>query len=206
MKKLLIIGGGGHGKVVADAALLSGWDEVVFADARYPEQTQVRNWPVISTESALDKPMADIDGVVVAIGHNRTRIAIQQRLAKLGWPIVTIIHPRATVSPFAQIGAGSVLFAGAVVNVDAEVGAAAIINTGAVVEHDCVLGVGVHVSPNAALAGGVTVGDCTWIGMCACVRQLVKVGSDVVVGAGAVVVADVGDGATVVGIPAQARL
>ncbi len=158
MKKLLIIGGGGHGKVVADAALLSGWDEIVFADARYPELPQVRNWPVISTESALNKPMADIDGVVIAIGHNRTRIAIQQRLSNLGWPIVTIIHPRATVSPFAQIGVGTVLFAGAVVNVDAVVGAAAIINTGAVVEHDCVLGAGVHVSPNAALAGGVTVG------------------------------------------------
>lgn len=203
MKRLLIVGASGHGKVVADAALLSGWDEVVFADARYPEQTQVRNWPVISTESALDKPMADIDGVVVAIGHNRTRIAIQQRLANLGWPIVTIIHPRATVSPFAQIGVGSVLFAGAVVNVDAVVGAATIINTGAVVEHDCVLGAGVHVSPNAALAGGVTVGDCTWIGMCACVRQLVTVGSDVVVGAGAVVVGDVESGVTVVGVPAK---
>lgn len=202
MKRLLIIGGGGHGKVVADAALLSGWDEVVFADARYPELTQVRNWPVINTESALDKPMPDIDGVVIAIGHNRTRIAIQQRLAALGWPIVTIIHPRSTVSPFAQIGVGSVLFAGAVVNVDAVVGAAAIINTGAVVEHDCVLGAGVHVSPNAALAGGVTVGDCSWIGMCACVRQLVKVGSDVVVGAGAVVVGDVLPRLTVKGVPA----
>lgn len=202
MKRLLIVGASGHGKVVADAALLSGWDEVVFADARYPEQTQVRNWPVISTEGALDKPMADIDGVVVAIGHNRTRLAIQQRLANLGWPIVTIIHPRATVSPFALIGIGSVLCAGAVVNVDAVVGAAAIINTGAVVEHDCVLGAGVHVSPNAALAGGVTVDDCTWIGMGACVRQLVQVGSDVVVGASAAVVGDVLSGQTVKGVPA----
>lgn len=204
MKRLMIVGAGGHGKVVADAALLAGWQDIRFVDARFPEQTRLRQWPIIGTDREVLKNPPDVDGVVIAIGNNRTRLALQQRFQAAGWTIVSIIHPAAVVSPFAQIGAGSVVFAGAIINIDAHIGEAAIINSGAVVEHDCVLGQAVHVSPQAALAGGVTVGDCSWIGIGSSVRQGVHVGAGVTVGAGAVVVADIAEGLTVAGVPARA--
>lgn len=203
MKRLMIVGAGGHGKVVADAALLAGWQDIRFVDARFPEVRRVRQWPVVGTDRDVLAAPCDVDGVVIAIGNNRTRVALQQRFQAAGWPVVSIIHPAAVISPFAQIGSGSVVFAGAVVNIDAHVGDAAIINSGAIVEHDCVLGLGVHVSPQAALAGNVTVGDFSWIGIGSSVRQQVHIGSGVTVGAGAAVIGDVGDGHTVVGVPAR---
>lgn len=203
MKRLMIIGAGGHGKVVADAALLAGWQDIRFADARFPEQTRLRQWPIVGTDRQVLQQPPDVDGVVIAIGNNRARLAVQQRFAAAGWPLVSIIHPSAVVSPFAHIGAGSMVLAGAIINIDAHIGEGSIINSGAVVEHDCHLGQAVHVSPQAALAGNVTVGDCSWIGIGSSVRQGVHIGAGVIVGAGAAVVGDVGDGLTVVGVPAR---
>ena len=90
-------------------------------------------------------------------------------------------------------------------NVDSRIGIGAIINTDATVDHDCVLGSAVHVSPGAHLAGGVCVGDRSWVGIGSAVRQLARIGSDVMVGAGAAVVADIPDGCVVTGVPARPR-
>lgn len=203
MKRLLIVGAGGHGKVVADAAQAAGWGEILFIDGRYPSLSKAGAWRVICNDRELLAHPPHCDGVIVAIGNNRTRVELQRRYAEAGLPIATIVHPQAVVSPYTSIGAGTVVFARAVINIDAMIGEAVIINTGAVVEHDCRLGAGVHVSPLAALAGGVTIGDCSWIGIGACVRQLVTVGSDVVVGAGAAVVNPIEDNLTVAGVPAR---
>lgn len=203
MKRLMIIGAGGHGKVVADAALQAGWQDIRFADARFPELTRLRQWPIVGNDRDLLRAPPDVDGLIIAVGNNRSRAALHQRFQAAGWPMVSIIHPAAVVSPFAQLGAGSVVLAGAIINIDASIGEAAIINSGAVVEHDCVLGLGVHVSPQAALAGGVSVGDFSWVGIGSSVRQAVHVGSGVTIGAGAAVIADVPDGLTVAGVPAK---
>lgn len=201
--RLAILGASGHGKVVADAAELSGWDEVVFFDDAWPELAQNGPWPVIGDTAALLKDVGAFEGAVVAIGNNGIREVKQRELVALGARLVCVIHPSAVVSEYAYVGAGAVVFANAVINACAKIGEGCIVNTGAVVEHDCVLGDFAHVSPNAVLAGGVKVGSLVWVGGGAVVRQLIEVGEGAVVGMGAVVTKDVPPGVTVVGNPAK---
>jgi sugar O-acyltransferase (sialic acid O-acetyltransferase NeuD family) len=200
---LAILGASGHGKVIADMALLLGYADVFFFDDAWPSKSSVGRWSVVGTTETLLDSVADFDAVIVGIGDNRTRLEKHVLLAAGGEPLVTLVHPAAVVSNFAQIGRGSVICAGAVVNVDAILGAGVIVNTGATVDHDCRLADGVHIAPGAHLSGDVHVGACSWIGVGACVKQGVRIGSDVMVGAGAVVVSDIPDGVTVVGNPAR---
>lgn len=203
MKRLAVIGASGHGKVVADAALLSGWDDVVFFDDRWPTIASIGPWRVAgATERAFDSSR-DAHGIVVAIGDNRARISFHRRLAEAGLHSPIVRHPSAVVSPFARLGDGSVVLANATVNPFAVLGDAAIINTAASVDHDCVLGEAVHLSPGARLNGNVSVGDRSWIGAGAVVKHGVAVGRDAIVGAGAVVIHDVSDNDTVAGVPAR---
>ena len=201
--RLAVLGASGHGKVVADAAELAGWDEVVFIDDAWPERAQNGPWRVIGDTSALTGDAGTFDGVVVAIGNNRIRQAKQAELAAAGARLVSIIHPAAVVSKYAAVGIGSVVFANSVINACATVGEGCIVNTGSVVEHDCVVGDFAHISPNAVLAGGVKVGSLVWVGGCAAVRQLIEINEGAVVGMGAVVTKDVPPGVTVIGNPAR---
>lgn len=204
MAALLIVGAGGHGKVVADAALSTGrWDEVEFLDDAWPAKKENGPWGIRGKVESFQEWRTRCREAVVAVGNNRLRLQFQHRLADAGFEIASVVHPSAQISRFAQIGAGSVVFANAVVNVGTVIGEAAIINTAATIDHDCRLGMGVHVSPGAHLAGGVSVGAFSWIGIGGVVRQLISIGSDVTVGAGAVVVADIQDGVTVMGVPAR---
>lgn len=205
MKHLAILGAGGHGKVVADAALGQGWARVTFFDDAWPERSAAGPWPVQGDTAALMDRAAGFQGVVVAIGDNRTRLAKTQKLLAHDAEVATVVHPAATVSQWATLGRGTVVGAGAAVNVDAVVGQACIVNTGATVDHDCRLGDGVHVCPGANLGGAVEVGEAGWIGIGAAVRHGVHLGHDVTVGAGAAVVSDISAGLTVVGIPAKPR-
>ncbi|MHA6790063.1 acetyltransferase [Pseudomonas sp. FP2300] len=203
MKKLAILGASGHGKVVADTAECCGWSDIVFFDDAWPSRTTNGPWKVVGTGSELFERIGEFEGVVVAIGNNNIR---QQKLIALtqrGAVLVTLIHPTAHVSRHASVAAGTVIFAGAVVNAGASVGLGGILNTGCSVDHDCVLAEAVHISPGARLAGGVEVGDRAWVGIGACVKQMVTLGADVLIGAGAAVVADVVGGCVVVGVPAR---
>lgn len=204
MAALLILGAGGHGKVVADAALETGnWDEVVFLDDAWPEKNIIGCWPIVGNIQELHSWRDRCKDAVVAIGNNQLRMRLQARLVTDGFNVVSVIHPAATVSRYATLGVGSVVFAGAVINVDATIGDGAILNTSATVDHDCILGVGVHVSPGAHLGGGTKVGDYSWIGIGASVKHLTSIGSNTIVGAGAVVLGDIPDGVTAIGMPAR---
>lgn len=203
MRRLAILGASGHGKVVADCAELCGWESVIFFDDAWPDKRMNGAWSVVGDTADLLRRVGEFDGVLVAIGNNTVRQARLRLLAEQGGVLPVLVHPSAVVSRFASLGAGSVVFAGAVLNADCTVGAGAIINTGATVDHDCVLGDAVHISPGAHLAGGVVVGDRSWVGIGSTARQLVRIGFDVVVGAGAAVVADVVDGCVVTGVPAR---
>jgi sugar O-acyltransferase (sialic acid O-acetyltransferase NeuD family) len=201
--RLAILGASGHGKVIADIALLLGYTDVVFFDDAWPSKSSVGRWSVVGTTETLFSAMADFDAVIVGIGDNRIRLEKHALLAISGAPLVTLVHPAAVVSNFAQIGIGAVICAGAIVNVDAALGAAVVVNTGATVDHDCRLADGVHIAPGAHLSGDVHVGESSWIGVGACVKQGVHIGADVMVGAGSVVVSNIPDGVTVVGNPAR---
>lgn len=160
-------------------------------------------WSVVGDMAALMGRLADFDGVVVAIGNNRIRHAKLLELRAAGACLVALVHPAAIVSRYADIGEGTVVFAGVVVNAEVCIAQGAILNTGCSIDHDCVLGDAVHISPGARLAGGVRVGDLSWIGIGASVRQLVRIGERVIVGAGSAVVSDIPNDVTVAGVPAK---
>jgi sugar O-acyltransferase (sialic acid O-acetyltransferase NeuD family) len=202
-KRLAIFGASGHGKVVADAALAAGWQDVLFFDDAWPSLSRVDPWYVGGDMQLLFSSAGDFDGVIVAIGNCEIRAEKHQALLSRGVRLTTIVHPRSWVSPYASLGMGCVVMAGAIVNAGACIGNAAIVNTGATVDHDCVLEDAVHISPGAHLAGNVHVGSMSWIGIGAAVRQGIVIGSRAMVGAGAVVVKPVPDGVTVVGNPAS---
>ncbi len=203
MKRLAILGASGHGKVVADTAECCGWQVIEFFDDARSQAVRNGAWNVVGDTALLKSMLHTYDGVLVAIGNNRIRHCKLRELEEAGARLCTLVHPAAAVSRYALLESGVVIFAGAVVNADARIGPGAILNTGCSVDHDCILGAGVHVSPGARLAGGVRVGDLSWIGIGASVRQLVQIGEEVTVGAGAVVVSDVADLLTVVGVPAR---
>lgn len=200
---LAIIGASGHGKVIADAAVARDGCGVVFFDDAWPGRIGAGPWLVEGRTTDLLGSLDRFDSVIIGIGDNRTRLTKLAEITSAGATVGMILHPNSVVSPYAQIGAGSVVFAGAVINVDAQLGRGVIINTGATVDHDCVLGDGVHISPGANLAGNVTVGEASWVGIGAAVKQGVAIGKNVMVAAGAVVIRDVPDGVTVMGVPAR---
>ena len=203
MKRLALLGASGHGKVVADIAGSLGWGQILFFDDAWPSTDCNGRWPVVGDTTALLIRLKEFDGVLVSIGDCVVRWHKHQVLRASSAPIVTLVHPCAFVSSLANVGAGSVVMAGAVVNAYAIGGEACIINTGATVDHDCVLGDAVHISPGAHLSGEVGVGSRSWVGVGSAVRQGISIGADAVVGAGAVVVESVSDGHTVVGNPAR---
>lgn len=201
---LLILGASGHGKVVGDCAVVgAGWAEILYFDDRWPELNTCGPWQVVGTSEAFLSEEWDEGQAFVAIGNAVTRLTWLRRLEADEIPLATVVHPQSVISPHALIGEGSLVAAGAVVNIGSQLGLGCIINTGATVDHDCVLGDGVHVCPGVHLAGDVHVGESSWLGIGCVVRQGIRIGANVTVGAGAVVVANVPDGLTVVGVPAM---
>ena len=201
-KKLAILGAGGHGKVIADLAELLGYSIFLFDD-RWPDHRTSGAWCVSGNTAVLIQSLSEYHGVIVAIGDSNLRSKATLEIQGAGGNIATLVHPSASVSRYATIAAGSVIFANVAVNVDSRIGKGAIVNTGATIDHDCLIGDFVHVSPGAHLAGNVSVGDRSWVGIGASVRQGIHIGSDVMIGAGAAVVADVPSGTCVVGVPAR---
>lgn len=203
MKRLAILGASGHGKVAADIALQSGWEDIVFFDDDFKNKRNLEIWPVVGDTQDLLSNTSDYSGVFVAIGNSQVRYAKVLQLRDCDALIVSLIHPRSIVSPYASLAEGIMVVGGAVVNAFTRIGVASIVNTGATVGHDCNLAEAVHVAPGANVAGGVSIGRHSWIGVGSAVRQGISIGAGVTVGAGAAVVADVADDQTVVGVPAK---
>ena len=194
---IIIIGAGGHAKVVVDCVEQENKFHIdAVVDDIYENRT-IFDFVVQQKES--EGKYAG-QKVIIAIGNCNTRQKIAQDLSA---EYVTTIHPTATISKYSKIGIGSQIFATAVVNAGAVIGNHVIVNTGAIVEHDCKIGEFSHLSPNSTLGGDVTVGTSTHIGIGASVIQGLTIGNNVIIGAGAVVVSDIPDNCTAVGIPAK---
>lgn len=204
---LLLLGAGGHSKVVAEIALHSRGYELVGLVDRHAIGTVVNGIPVVGDDDAL--PSLFVKGVRhvhVAIGSNSARAALADKIVRMNFKLATLVSPSANVSRTAHLGQGAVVMAGATLNANAAVGDLTIINTGANVDHDCKIGRAAHIAPGCTLAGNVTVGDRTFLGAGATVIPGVTLGHDVVVGAGACVINDVPSGQTVVGVPARLKI
>ncbi|MEN3001406.1 MAG: acetyltransferase [Armatimonadota bacterium] len=199
---LLVIGAGGHAKVGISTARALGYTvAAIYDDDPAKWGKQLMGVPIVGGIQQAIKDFKNFTGAIVAIGDNRTRRQITSCLDGLPW--LTLIHPYAWVDPTAQIGAGSLVCAGAVVQAETYIGSHGIINTSASVDHDCVLGDFVHVAPGARLAGGVQVGEGTLLGVGCSVLPNRKIGAWSVIGAGAVVVDDIPEGVIVAGVPAR---
>ncbi len=195
--KLIIIGAGGHGKVVADIAVKNGYSNICFIDDE--AKGSLFGYPIIGTTEILKSFNDGKTDFIIAIGNNAVRERIAEKF-EVNW--ITLVHPSAQISIGAEISAGTVVMAGAVVNADAKVGKHCIINSTAVVEHDNIIEDYVHISPGAKLGGTVQVGKCSHIGIGATVRNNIVICKNTVVGAGAVVVKNIEEG-TFVGVPAR---
>lgn len=203
MERLAILGASGHGRVVADAAELIGWKTIDFFDDDYPTLLSNNHWQILGDTNTLLKYLDEYDGVIVAIGNNAIRQLKTNQLINVNAPLVNIIHPSAQISQYAIIAAGSVVLANVVVNCDVSIGISAILNTSCTIDHDCILGDYVHVSPGTNLAGNVSIGHRSWVGIGSCVKQGMVIGNDCTIGAGAVVVKNISCNQTVVGNPAK---
>jgi len=144
-----------------------------------------------------------VSAVIVAIGDNRTRAKIFEKVRELGALTPVFIHPSAIVASSAELGEGAVVMARCVVGPNVRIGRNVCLNTASVVEHDCVIEDHAHIFPGATVTGSVRIGAATSLGANSTVIPQVAIGADVTVGAGAVVIRDVADGLTVAGVPAQ---
>lgn len=203
--QVVIIGAGGHGRVVAETARAAGLAPLGFIDESTALQgTLMLGIKVLGDLSALERGTVHSEGILLGVGRNDTRLGLEQRMRALGLALPLVVHPRAWVSPSASLGVGTVVMANATVQTRCRLGAATIINTNASIDHDSILEDGVHVSPGAHLAGNVTVGRGTHIGIGASVIEGINIGANCLIAAGAVVIRDVPDGQRVAGVPAQA--
>lgn len=188
---LLIVGSGGHGRAVAEAAALTGeWTEIVFADDAHPAQQQSGEWRIVGSTAQLPDLASASQAAIVAIGNQGVRQRLTETLADLGVPLATIIHPRAWVSKLAEVGNGCAIMAGAVVGACARLGRGVIVNANATADHDTVLGDYAHLGVGVQLAGGVIVEDRAWLQAGSCAGYRVRVPVDAVLPPGSRLVAD----------------
>lgn len=203
-RRLLILGAGGHGKVVADyATQLKQFSNIGFLDSGFPEKTALEQWTVYGHTDELSQFVDHDTQFFVAIGNNQIRKRFMLRLKQLDAKIANIVHPSAVISPITDIGIGCLVCANVVINACSRIGDGCIVNTSASVDHDCYIGDFVHLAPGTRLAGNITVGDESFVGIGSTVIQNVEIGMNCIVGAGSTVLSAVADNTTVVGSPAK---
>tara|TARA_A100000171_G_C2140095_1_gene154471 strand:- start:7608 stop:8216 length:609 start_codon:yes stop_codon:yes gene_type:complete len=164
LKRLFILGAGGHGRAVAEAAtLLRVWDSIVFLDDSFPTHKTSSCWPILGGTGDLSNVASKYDEAFVAIGNQEARQQLINQIANLQVPLATIVHPHAWVSSHARIGQGVAIMAGAIVGFNAKIGYGVIVNANATVDHDVILEDFAHLGVGTHLAGGVIVRKAAWL-------------------------------------------
>jgi sugar O-acyltransferase (sialic acid O-acetyltransferase NeuD family) len=200
--KLLIIGASGHGKVIADIAIrMNRWKEIVFLDDNPTVKTSL-GLNVIGNTESIAQYIEDYD-IFVAIGNNSIRKQKIEQLKELGATIPILKHPTAIIGKDVQINIGTAIMAGAIINPSTNIGEGCIINTGSTIDHDNIIESYVHISPGAHLAGTVSIGENTWIGIGSIISNNIKISKDCIVGAGGVVVKNITEAGTYIGVPVK---
>ncbi|MFD9627214.1 acetyltransferase [Peribacillus muralis] len=202
--KIVLIGEGGHSKVIKDMIdSIAGCELIGYLDDKY-ERTIVKKelfFAPLSTASHLLEEFTDIQ-FIVAIGNNQKRKKVVDEMCIPDSYYGTLLHPSSIISPSAEIGLGTVVMPATVINADAKIGRHAIINTGSVIEHDSKLGDFVHISPHGTLTGSVKVEEGAHIGAGATLIPNMAIGKWSVIGAGATIINDIPAHSLAVGTPA----
>lgn len=212
MKKVVIIGAGGHAKVVADIILqrikhLNEKIEIIgFLDDKYNKQfaelNYISNIPILGKLNLIEELKNEDINFIIAIGNNELREKISKRYKMKYY---TAIHPEAVIGSEVSLGAGTVIMAKTVINSHSAIGKHCILNTGSIIEHDNYIDDFAHISPGVNLAGGIKVGKRSWIGIGSSVIQEITIGYDTIIGAGSVVITDIGNNKKAFGIPCKER-
>lgn len=203
---IVILGAGGHGRVVLDIILQAKEHKPVgFLDNnKQLHGRRIDGLPVLGGLEELDGlRQRGIQGICLAIGDNGTRRAISNTLEDTDFQLINAIHPSAQIASSAALGRGVVVAAGALVGAHCQIGDLTILNTGCIIDHESMIGTAVHICPGVRLAGHVTVESGAFLGIGSTVVQNTKIGFEAVVGAGAVVLQEVVPMTTVVGVPAR---
>lgn len=208
MKKIVILGGGGHARVLIDLIIGSTLYEIAgILDSRLEIGSHISEIPVLGGDELLGELYnRGINNTCIGMGSikdNSKRKMLYEKVKKLNFTVPHLIHPGAIISQKATIAEGIQVMAGAIIQTDAHINQNTIINTGAILEHDCTVGEHVHICPGAVISGGCTIDDGVFVGAGATVIQGIKIGVNSVVAAGAVVVRDVPANSKVMGIPAR---
>ncbi|MDO6728356.1 acetyltransferase [Cognatishimia sp. 1_MG-2023] len=202
-EKLIVLGAGGHASVVVEAAMANNPSCHVEVFDMAAVDTKFLGFPLTTgMPNPAAFPVSEFKAIV-AIGNAYVRTKLCAELKAMGYQLANVIHPRAWVSPTAQLATGVFVGANATVNSQASLGVAVIVNTGAVVEHHCVLKDGVHIAPGAVLAGAVKIGHRSFVGANTAVKEAVEVGDDVAIGAGSFVGKIITKSGTFVGVPVR---
>lgn len=204
-RRMLVVGAGGHAKVVIDVARAAGWNPVAIIDPIGPGHF-CSEVPVVGGDEEVRAIFArGLRQAVVAIGSNELRLNIGERMLAIGFACPTVTHPGAEISPYASVGEGTVIMHGAIINSNAKIGRFVIANTGSIIEHDCSIGDGAHLAPRSVMGGNVRIGAGALFGIGSVACPGTTIGEGAVIGAGSVVVSPVGNGRTVMGVPATDR-
>ena len=203
--RIVFIGAGGHGKVCAEIAELAGYSDILFLDDDR-KLNACGKYKTVGTVSDYLEFVEPSTGFFVSVGNAEIRRRIQGKIENSGGVIVTLLHPGAVISMDASIGAGTVIMAGAVVNAGAGIGKGVIVNTSSSVDHDCKVCDYCHIAVGAHLCGGVTVGEGSWVGAGAVINNNICICGGCMVGAGAVVVKDIREDGTYLGVPAKRKV
>lgn len=201
MKELVIIGAGGHGRVIADIAQkLGAYERISFLDDG--EAKESMGLPVVGKVAEMDKYAKQAD-MFVAIGNSKARGEFIERLLAMGANVPVLVHPSAIIGACVEVGAGTAIMAGAVINPCSKLGKGVILNTCSSVDHDCIIGNYCHIAVGVHVAGTVTLGEKVWLGVGATIKNNVNICADCMIGAGAVVVKDIMESGTYIGVPAK---
>lgn len=206
-KKIIIIGAGGHSKVIIDIISKNENYEIIgLIDKDYKKKKKVLEYDVIGDDSIISKLYArGIKNAFVAIGDNELRHRISENLVSIGFSIVTAISKAAYVADSVRLGYGVAVMPGAVINSDTIIGNNVIINTNASIDHDCNIGDSCHIAPGANLSGNVSIGAGSFLGTGCKVRDGMNIGEWSVVGVGSAVVKDIPSYSLAYGIPAKVK-
>ena len=206
MEKIVIIGAGGHGRVILDILRAANdYNPIGFIDADTAlHGHRIDGLKVLGDFSILESlKFQGVTGAIVAIGDNGIRREYAERINEMKFELINAIHPSANIAANAALGKNIVIASGALVCAHCQIGNSVILNTGCIVDHESIIANSAHICPGAKLAGRVIVESGAFVGIGATIIQNIRIGIDAIVGAGAVVINDVPPAATVVGVPAK---